>query len=194
MEIGLSLPVPSELKDLPLELLIEILTSAKPLYQMLDKWRERQAERGKSEGLTELDPHRRVDTSGFLLQRTRRVSWALTALRERLERPIAAEQALNWRLRGPVGVLALAKAICREAKSSTEQAFLLAELCLELHRVQPQTTDEKCLSVKTIRAAIRDIIVELRQAIPNYALGLSATNEYASLARYVETVFEKVLA
>ena len=190
---GLSLPVPSELKDLPLELLIEILTSAKPLYQMLVKWRERQAERGKSVGLPELDPHRRVDTSDFLLQRTRRASWALTALRERLERPVSSGQSLNWRLRGPVGVLALAKAICREAKSSTEQTFLLAELCLELHRVQPLTTDEKCLPVETIRAAIRDVIVELRQAIPNDANGLTATNEYAALARYVQSVFEKVL-
>ena len=194
VQSGLSLPPPSELKDLPLELLIEILTSAKPLSQVLAMWLERRAERGGSEGLAELDPHRRVDTSGFLLQRTRRVSWALTALRERLERPVSSVQALNWRLRGPVGVLALAKAIGREAKSSTEQTFLLAELCLELHRVKPQTTDEKCLPVEVICTAIREVIVELSQSVPKETLELTATHEHAALARYVQTVFEKVLA
>ncbi len=193
VQSGLSLPPPSELKDLPLELLIEILTSAKSLAQVLAKWLERRTERGGCEGLAELDPHPRVDTSGFLLQRTRRVSWALTALRERLDRPVSSVQALNWRLRGPVGVLALANAIRREAKSSTEQTFLLAELCLELHRVQPQTTDETCLPVETIRAAIREVIVALRQSVPADAPGLTASHEDAALARYVQTVFEKVL-
>lgn len=194
VQSGLYLPPPSELKDLPLELLIEILTSAKSLSQIMGKRLERQLERSGSEGLPELDPHRRIDMSGFLLQRTRRVSWALTALRERLDRPVSSVQALNWRLRGPVGVLALAKAIGREAKSSTERAFLLAELCLELHRVQPQSTDEKCVSVESIRAALRAVIVELSQSVAPDAISPTSSSEHAALARYVQTVFEKVLA
>jgi len=79
---GASLPPPAELSDLPLEVLIEILTSAKPLHIALQRWLTRKSPgTGNPEVL--LDPHERVDTSTFLLQRTRRVSWALDALRTR---------------------------------------------------------------------------------------------------------------
>ncbi|HKQ89129.1 MAG TPA: hypothetical protein VJZ77_00495, partial [Blastocatellia bacterium] len=108
-----ALPPPAELKDLPLEALIEILTSARPLHQSLQRWLRRRQERKQGETVTALDPHKPVDTSGFLLQRTRRVSDALRALRERLERPVVSEQALTWRLRGPVGVAVLSQAICK---------------------------------------------------------------------------------
>lgn len=191
VESSLSLPPPNELKNLPLELLIEVLTSSKPLHQVLAKLIERQSEAAESEVSSELDPHRKVDTSGFLLQRTRRVSWALTELRKRMERPVASEQALNWRLRGPVGVKALADAIGREAKSATEKAFLIAELCLELHRVQPTTEDEKCLPVKKVRAAIHEVIGEL-QPIACESLNVETTTKNETLAKYVESVFAKV--
>ena len=103
-------------------------------------WLRRQRDKsGHTDGLV-LDPHKRVDTSAFLLQRTRRVSDALTALRYRLERPAVSDQALTWRLRGPVGVLAVAQAIAKEAKSEQERCFLLTELCLELARVRPQVS------------------------------------------------------
>ena len=191
VESSQSLPPPNELKNLPLELLIEVLTSSKPLYQMLAKLIEQQSEVGECEVASELDPHRKVDPSGFLLQRTRRVSWALTALRERLERPVASEQGLNWRLRGPVGVKAFAEAIGREAKSPTEKAFLIAELCLELHRVQPQTEDAKCLPVERVRAAIREVITELKPSCESAQSETTAEN--ATLAKYVDSVFAKVL-
>ncbi len=199
VQSSLALPPPNELKDLPLEVLIEILTSAAPLYQILDKWRERLAQRAGTAIAAELDPHRRVDTSGFLLQRTRRVSWALNALRERLERPLSSEQALHWRLRGPVGVQALAKAMSREAKSITERQFLLAELSLELHRVQLPPEVPRCLPTAKIRAAIRDVILELQQMISeSFANGAeldaSAAGERAAVTSYVQTVFKKVLA
>ncbi len=199
VQSSLALPPPSELKDLPLEVLIEILTSAVPLYQIIDKWRERLTRQAGAAIATELDPHRRVDTSGFLLQRTRRVSWALNALRERLEQPLSSEQALHWRLRGPVGVQALAKAIGREAKSITERQFLLAELTLELHRVQLPPEAPSSLPTATIRAAIREVIVELRQMISDNVgdspeLDIHGASERAAVMGYVETVFKKVLA
>ncbi len=84
-----------------------------------------------------IDPHKKVDTSTFLLQRTRQVGAALRGLKERLERPVPSKEALDWRLRGPVGVSALAKAMSEAAKSEEERCFLLTELCLELSRVIP---------------------------------------------------------
>src|SRR5439155_4437560 len=102
-----------------------------------------------------------VDTSTFLLQRTRRVSWALAALRSRLDRPVASQEALEWRLRGPVGVQAIMRAISKEARSSEERAFLLAELMLELGRVRPTETPGG-LTPSKIRAALKTIINEIK--------------------------------
>ena len=118
-----------------------------------------------------LDPHERVDTSTFLLQRTRRVSWALDALRTRLERPVASGEALDWRLRGPVGVQAISRAIVKEARSAEERAFLLAELMLELARVRPSEIPGG-LPLAKIKAGLREMIAELRallavESLPN---------------------------
>src|SRR5690606_14081087 len=102
-----------ELRDLPLELLLEILTSAAPLHRVVMRWRERQEElqKNKFESAQDLDALSRVNVSSFILQRTRRVSAALTALRRSLERPIASKESLAWRIAGPVGVEAVTKAI-----------------------------------------------------------------------------------
>jgi len=158
---GSSLPPPAELADLPLEVLIEILTSAKPLYLAMARWLNRKKSGGQIDEAVLLDPHQRVDTSTFLLQRTRRVSWALAALRSRLDRPVASDEALEWRLRGPVGVQAIMRAISKEARSSEERAFLLAELMLELGRVRPTETPGG-LGAPKIRAALKIIINEIK--------------------------------
>ena len=168
---GASLPPPAELSDLPLEVLIEILTSAKPLHLALQRWLTRQKGHGTDGPEVLLDPHERVDTSTFLLQRTRRVSWALDALRTRLERPVASGEALDWRLRGPVGVQAISRAIVKEARSAEERAFLLAELMLELARVRPSEIPGG-LPLAKIKAGLREMIAELRallavESLPN---------------------------
>lgn len=183
-----ALPPPCELRNLPLEVLIEILTSAKPLHHTLARWLKRRSIGIQSNDLPSLDPHQRVDTSTFLLQRTRRVSWAFTALRQRLERPVASEPALVWRLRGPVGVHAFAQAIGKEARSESERCFLLTELCLELARVRPEET-RGSLAKSRVSAAIRELIRELRSEI-----SLSALSDQPALAAYAKTVFEELPA
>jgi len=198
-----ALPPPSELRDLSLEALIEILTSAMPLHQVIAAWRKREAAKQSQGADAALDPHKRVDTSGFLLQRTRRVSAALNALRERLQRPVASEPVLLWRLRGPVGVHALADAIQRAARSPVERGFLLAELCLELHQVVPQEIPGS-VPAPTIREAIRTLMEEIRQTaladLPDVPAGEreGGTNtDFASsvaLRKYVQHVFEEELA
>jgi len=178
---------PAELRDLPLEVLIEILTSAQPLHRALGRWLDRKKKRAGADTEIALDPHQRVDISTFLLQRTRRVSWALRALRERLERPAGSEASLAWRLHGPVGVEALAKAIAREAKSEAERCFLLTELCLELSRVR--IAAEFGVPAATVRTALRTIISTVRAQIPADALAAEP-----ALARYASNVFEEVLS
>lgn len=164
-----SLPPPAELSDLPLEVLIEILTSAKPLHLAIKRWLARQKGASANGPEVLLDPHERVDTSTFLLQRTRRVSWALDALRTRLERPAASVEALEWRLRGPVGVQAIGRAIVKEARSGEERAFLLAELMLELARVRPSEIPGGLRAVE-IKAGLRSMIAELRSMLAGESL------------------------
>lgn len=136
-QCGAVLPPPDELKSLSLDDLIEILGSARPLHQLIRRFQRRKANDIVAGGSAEIDPHKRVDTSGFIIQRTRRISWAFRAMREKLEKPYATKESLDWRLYGPVGVQALVHAIDREGQSDSERAFLLAELGLELSRVKP---------------------------------------------------------
>ncbi|GIW83406.1 MAG: hypothetical protein KatS3mg105_5213 [Gemmatales bacterium] len=181
------LPAPDELKQLPLDLLIAILSSARPLHRVMHDYLRRFERSGKleSEGPS-IDPHQRVDTSQFLLQRTRRISWALGALRKRLERPVATLECLRWRLRGPVGVTALAEALIRESRSDEEQAFLIAELVLELSRARVEAK-EGCVPPAVHLQEIRQVIAELRRLVP--ALGSNAPE---NLRVYVESVFDAV--
>lgn len=175
-----TLPPVEELRNLPLDVLLEVLTSARPFHrnEALLKHLARSVlgtDATRREQDPELDPHRRVDTSSFLLQRTRRVGWGLAGLRERLQRPALSAQALHWRLRGPWGPLALADAIQREARTrreagmaatETEEAFLLAELMLELAQVQPEAHAHS-VSPATVRRELRRLIADLQQRVPS---------------------------
>jgi hypothetical protein len=175
-----ALPPPEELRELSLDELVEILTSAGPLHQTMRRLLLRRQEK-QTDGPI-VDPHRRVDTSGFLLQRTRRVTWALAALRQRLEQPAPSLEALHWRLRGPVGVERLAKAIVREARSDQERCFLVAELAIELARVRPQSSPGG-LNSSQIKSELRAVIRDLReQTMPRARLQATPIKRYAAKA------------
>jgi hypothetical protein len=185
---GADLPPPDDLRDLSLEVLIDLLTSARPLHEAMRKHlqRRRQGSKGAGPDGVELDPHKRVDTSGFLLQRTRRFSWALSGMRTRMERPVPTEECLRWRIDGPVGVMAVASALIREASGSEERTFLLAELALELVRVRPQDIPGT-LSADKVRGAL--------QSAAQAVFGLIAVQPdhgSAHLRRYVEGVAKRV--
>lgn len=178
------LPPPEELHCLPLEVLIEILTSARPMHRILAGHIARRHNCVPHDAPL-VDPHKKVDTARFLLQRTRRVSWALTALRRRLQRPTPTRECLDWRLRGPVGVVAVAEALQREARSADERRFLLAELLLELHRTVPETAPN-CLSAEEVGLAIQDLLGELAREL--------ATERHTRtpIDRYVADVLEAI--
>lgn len=179
------LPPPDELRALSLDDLIQILSSARPLHQVLRRWlRRRKA--GKPDGqTTHLDPHRRVDTSAFLLQRTRRLSWALAALRERLSQPVPSREALDWRLRGPCGVMALVDAVLAEERPGPEKAFQLTEIAVELARVEPRHAPG-CMPRPQVRAALRECIREIQQKVPRTELA-----ELPQMKRYLKRAFRE---
>lgn len=186
VEKSSSLPPPEEIKNLPLETLIDILTSARPLHQTMRNWLRKKKSNENIVGPI-VDPHKRVDTSAFLLQRTRRVSDALCALRTKLEKPVMTKESLEWRLYGPVGVGALAKAISNEAKSEQEKSFLLTELALELSRIKLQTVPSS-LSSHIVKKAITQVIDELRQQV-----FVDSLNDLPNLKEYVESAFREIL-
>lgn len=177
------IPPPEALRDLPLEVLLELLTSARPLYQVLGNWLTRQPGTSYGPVPVELDPHRRVDTSEFLLQRTRRVSRALAGLRARLERPMSSLAGLAWIVEGPVGVVALWRAINAETKHNEEKAFLLAELAMELGRVQPSTA-RGCLSANEVRQELLRVIGGLETEVKPLLGGLNK-----GMASYAKVAF-----
>ncbi len=157
----ISLPPVEPLRDLPLEALIQILSSTQPLYRLLNIIEK--AKSKKNNGVDEtinLDALQLVDSSGFLLQRTRRVSYAMRALREHLQKPVYTSESLNWRLYGPIGVNSLKEAILKEAKSENEKVFLLAELALELSRVKPTETNVS-IKAEEVKTAIKKLLEEL---------------------------------
>lgn len=188
-----TLPPPAELRSLSLEALIHILTSARPLKEALRTWlnRQRKLQQAGVSDTEVLDPHKRVDTTNFLLQRTRRISWAFNGLRDRLERPVPTRQSLHWRLYGPVGINQVAEALKREQHSSQEYAFLMAELLMELTRIRPQAMPG-CLSPETIKDGLTQFIKDMRPQIESEATQASpATQRYITkVLQYVDTTME----
>lgn len=159
------LPPPEELRNLPLDVLLRLLTSSRPLHREMEAYLKNLPAEGESLGVpAHLDPHKRVNTSRFLLQRTRRFSGALKGIRERLERPVVSEQSLHWRLHGPIGVMALAGALKRDAHSAEERLFFLGEIILELSRVVIRT-EPGCLAPKAVRVTINQVVRLLREEI-----------------------------
>lgn len=127
-----ALPPPEELRALSLEDLLEVLTSARPAHEVLAQiWRRRESKATVTDGNVVVDPHKRVDTRNFVLQRMKRIAAALEGLRERLSRPLFTAEALRWRLLGPLEPIALAKRLADEEGEGA--AFMIAEVAMAVH-------------------------------------------------------------
>jgi hypothetical protein len=162
------LPPPDALRELSLETLLEILCSGRPLHEAVaSRIPNGGGFRNGDEILAELDPLKRFNSETFLLQRTRRVAKAIDQLVANLSRPVVHRDALDWRLRGPVGPCALAKAICKEARIPGETCFLLSEIVLVLRRID---ASKIALGVdkETIGNAINDVITQITSMIAEH--------------------------
>ncbi|MHB1424394.1 MAG: hypothetical protein ACYC3I_14580 [Gemmataceae bacterium] len=177
-----ALPPPEQLRNLSLEDFIEILSSMRPLHESVLRMLKRKS-RGQENGDLLLDPHKRVSTATFLLQRTQRFSGMLERLRERLEQPVATREALDWRLNGPLGAVNLAIAIRKDAGHLDEACFFLAELALSLKRVRAGEAARGGLDEKTIRVNLHKCIRQIEDlASPILQVGESAMNSYVATA------------
>lgn len=171
------LPPPEELRNLKLEELIEILSSTRPLHVAAAHVLRKRAKHTAVD--LQFDPHKRINTE-TLLRRTKRVAVALERLRQRLERPVMNVEALDWRLRGPVGPMAIAAAFRREAATEEESLFFLAELALTLGRVRVEEVARGGLSPSQIEMRLRTSISEVEElASPLFGSADSTIGGYA---------------
>jgi len=157
---------PDQLRNLSLSTLLDILCSGRPLHEAITANSLGNGSNSSANGEIppELDPLRRISSETFLLQRTRRVAKAIAQLIENLSRPVVHRDALTWRLRGPVGPCALAKAIATESSSPGEAAFLLSEIVLVLRRIDTRKISVG-VSRKAVDGEISKVIEDLRAMI-----------------------------
>lgn len=178
------LPPPDELRLLELDDLLKILTSARPLHEVIGSILARRRKSQSPGPDVETDPHRKVDTSSYLLRRMKRVAAGLEGLRERLERPAWHVDSLRWRLEGPIGPIALAKRLAQEEPEAA--SFMLAEVALTVLRADWSRV-EASLGADVAGKETRRVVAQLREM----ALAASAP---ANLEAYVREVLDEVVA
>lgn len=139
-----ALPPPSKLESMSAEDMLGILAASDP-SAAFRLWAGRKGKKSDydedldSASPVDLDPLRRHDLQKTFLHRIRRRARILALLRLNLERPVWGSQALEWRLRGIVGLEALAERFLRELRNSSEQRdealLTLADFLIVLREV-----------------------------------------------------------
>ena len=150
VEDSRALPPPAKLEEMSADEMLWILATVDP-SAAFRAWARRQQsselfdEESDSATPPDLDPLRRYDLQETFLHRIRRRARVLGQLRANLERPVWSRQALEWRLRGLIGVEQLADRLARElteASSATDEALLtLADFLIVLREVDYQPMD-----------------------------------------------------
>lgn len=138
------LPPPPEMDKMTAEDLLWIL-SAKDPGRAFRTWAKRIQPAGDEDELdsavpADLDPLRRYDLQATYLHRIQRRARVLARLRAHLEQPILGKQALEWRLRGLLGIEPLARRMLHEYQSDSgdpgEGLLALADFLIVLHEVE----------------------------------------------------------
>ena len=187
-----ALPAPPEFNEISVDVLLAALASTRPLPIALER-ELRRKQRAVDEGFTlVLDPLQRFDDSGLLLHRARHLSLALWRLQERLSRPATSLDTLEWRLRGPIGPIAIADGLGRAAADQKtlpgEAHFRLAELALTIASVE---WDQ--VAPGADRTKVRALVKEAVEAIAARLGELDAAPDPA-LDKYARDALKKARA
>jgi hypothetical protein len=146
VEDGRYLPPPAELGSMSAEQMLIILAASDP-SAAFRAWAKTQRtsdifdEDLDSATAVDLDPLRSYDLQATFLHRVRRRAKVLAQLRANLERPVSSLSALEWRLRGLIGVEALARKLADDviAKPAADEALLtVADLLVVVSEVAYQ--------------------------------------------------------
>ena len=120
----------------------------------------------------DLDPLRRHSLEATFLHRIRRRARVLAQLRQNLERPVWGQQALEWRLRGFIGVQALAirfgEELSPESASPDDALLALSDFMIVLREVDYKPK-EGSLSKKefdlVFQPFLRELAEEMSEAV-----------------------------
>jgi len=186
-----ALPSPSALRNLSVDQLLWALASTRPLRALAAAERRARQTLDGEPGGDPLDPLKRHVLTTSLVPRVRRHSAGLWGLRNRLGRPMSNSDTLEWRLRGALGPLYLAKRLVDEAAHSAgwvpgEASFLLAELALTVGRAEWQITGT--LQLAEVERSASECIEQIR----TLADELDDVGAVAHLREYSDVAFAQV--
>jgi len=183
-------PAPTQLTHLRAEQILSALASGKaPIHLLRDliEQLERLPAQGRTDPLrsVETDPLKRFDTQSTLLRRGRALSKALSELERRLSSPVPTVEALQARLRGPLGPEFIGDRIQddvgQERMSVHEGIFTIAEIALSVGRVDWETTLEH-VDQSDGRAIVRATLDALENHVEALSIPDDDVSDYACLA------------
>ncbi|HOF39545.1 MAG TPA: hypothetical protein PLD73_05690 [Candidatus Hydrogenedentes bacterium] len=168
------LPPPPRLEHMSAEDMLLIVAAADPGTAFRAWAKQQQPPDAYDEDLdsatpSDLDPLRRYDLQATFLHRVRRRARILGQLRAHLQRPVWSLAALDWRLRGLLGVSALAERLVRDFENADGKAdevlLTLADFLLVLREVDYRTEDgslPKAVVDDAFRAFLSELAEKLR--------------------------------
>lgn len=173
------IPPNTYLSNLALEEITQLLSSNLSLQKALKRvLAKKMAEENKVK-TNIYDPHKRVNTSEFILQKTRLFSQALRALKCRIEAPVYSYENLNWRLKGPLGINSVKNALITAFPNSEEKAFVLNEIIFCLKGISPKTekgslpshkvTDHINKFTEELNVELKDLLKQASPALKKYS-------------------------
>ncbi len=154
VEDGQQLPPPAWLEQMSADDMLWVLAAADPSAAFRAWARDQQPSDTfdidvDSATPIDLNPLRRHDLQITFLYRIRRRARILAQLRANLQRPVWGRRALDWRLRGMIGIEALSQCLVSDIATSSdagdeardEALLTLADFLLVLHEVDYVSSD-----------------------------------------------------
>jgi len=169
VEDSRELPAPDKLERMTADDMLLILAAADPSAAVRAWARREHLDDSLDDDVDtavpiDLDPLRRYDLRATFLHRVRHRARVLADLRANLERPVWGRQALEWRLRGLIGIASLADRLLREFKEGRvpagEALLTLADFLILLSEVDYHPGDGS-LPKKEFDAVFRGFLGEL---------------------------------
>ena len=192
------LPPPARLEQMSADDMLWILAATDPSAAIRAWARRRQPPDSFDPDLDsatpiDLDPLRRNDLHATFLHRIRRRARILAQLRANLQRPVWGRQALEWRLRGMIGVQALADRLVRDIAATSEMAdealLTLADFLIVLREVD-YAPSAGCLSKAEFDAEFRPFISDLAGSLQQQIAALQ-TNVAPELLGFWRRVLDR---
>lgn len=171
------LPPPAQLEHMSADDMLLILAASDPSAAFRIWSRRQQPEDLFDSDLDsgtpiDLDPLRRYDLQATFLHRIRHRARILAQLRSNLQKPVWGRQALEWRLRGLIGIEPLADRLVREfekADGAADEALLtLADFLIVLREVDYQAAEgslPKAEFEKVFRPFLKELADKIGRAI-----------------------------